>query len=145
MLPSVVTEFTPWMSLIGGVLIGLSAVFVMLFLGRVTGISGITTGAVGAAPDDGYWRIFFILGLIATPLLVTRLFDQTITQTVSTNVFGMIVAGLLVGCGTVLGSGCTSGHGVCGLARLSVRSLVAVVSFMAFALATVFILRHVLA
>ncbi|MBM9594828.1 YeeE/YedE family protein [Roseitranquillus sediminis] len=142
------TDFTPWMSLGGGILIGLSAVMVMALFGRIAGIAGITNGVLGAvvpmgsAPSDRGWRFAFILGLIAAPLTVA-LTGGTIEQTVSENLSGMALAGLLVGVGTGLGSGCTSGHGVCGIARLSRRSLVAVAIFMAAAFVTVFILRHV--
>lgn len=142
MLPITPTEFTPWASLAGGVLIGLSAVMAMALFGRIAGIVGITSGAVGAS--DRGWRIAFIGGLLAAPvawLLATGGFPE---QTVSDNFAGMAIAGLLVGVGTTLGSGCTSGHGVCGLARLSRRSLAAVVIFMVFAAATVFVLRHVI-
>ena len=149
MPPVVPTEFTPWASLFGGVLIGLSAVMVMALFGRIAGIAGISTGALGAIvptgsghSDDWAWRMAFIAGLIAAPLVVI-LFGGSVEQSVPSNLLGMSIAGLLVGFGTALGSGCTSGHGVCGLARLSVRSLVAVFTFMAFAAATVFVLRHV--
>ncbi len=148
MPPDIITPFTPWASLIGGILIGVSAVMVMALFGRIAGISGISTGAmsvlnplVGKADDWG-WRLAFLAGLIAAPLLV-GLAGGTVQQTVSDNLVGMAVAGLLVGIGTTLGSGCTSGHGVCGLARLSRRSLAAVATFMAFAGLTVFLLRHV--
>ena len=143
------TEFTPWGSLAGGVLIGLSAVMVMGLFGRIAGISGITGGFLGAvlpmrgAPRDRDWRVAFLLGLIAAPLLV-MLPGGTVSQSVPENLGGMAIAGLLVGLGTALGSGCTSGHGVCGLARLSRRSLAAVMTFMAAGFVTVFILRHVL-
>lgn len=148
MLPAVVTEFTPWASLIGGVLIGISAVMVMMLFGRIAGITGISTGALSliapsqAKAKDWDWRIAFIVGLIVAPLLVSFI-SGDIEQTVSDNVLGMALAGLLVGMGTTIGSGCTSGHGVCGLARLSSRSLAAVATFMLFAAATVFLLRHV--
>ncbi len=139
-----VTSFTPLASTLGGVLIGLSAVLVMALFGRIAGISGITTGAIPARRDDWDWRFAFVLGLVAAPLLVLLVSGEAVEQTVPGNVPMMIVAGLLVGFGTVTGSGCTSGHGVCGLARLSTRSLVAVLTFMAFAFATVFLVRHVL-
>ncbi|AXC49551.1 YeeE/YedE family protein [Paracoccus suum] len=145
---AVETAFTPWASLAGGVLIGLSAVMVMGLFGRIAGISGITAGFLGAiapmtrAPRDRDWRIAFLLGLIAAPPLV-MLLGGTVTQSVPRNLLRMVMAGLLVGVGTALGSGCTSGHGVCGLARLSRRSLVAVLTFMAAGVATVFVLRHV--
>lgn len=144
--PIIATGFTPWASLAGGALIGLSAVMVMTLFGKIAGIAGITRGAVmpmGGAPRDRGWRLSFLLGLIAAPLIFT-LFGGTIVQTVPGNLFGMGLAGLLVGIGTGLGSGCTSGHGVCGLARLSPRSLVAVLTFMAAGFVTVFVLRHVL-
>ncbi|UWQ22439.1 YeeE/YedE family protein [Jannaschia sp. W003] len=148
MLPVVPTAFTLWASLFGGVLIGLSAVMVMLVFGRIAGIAGISTGALSpaipgrdAAPDWG-WRLAFLGGLVAAPVLYVLIagpFEQAIPPSVP----GMALAGLLVGLGTGVGSGCTSGHGVCGLARLSGRSLVAVITFMLFAAATVLVLRHV--
>lgn len=148
MLPVVATEFTPWASLFGGFLIGLSAVLVMLLFGRIAGIAGISTGALSVilptheTAQDWTWRAAFILGLIVAPLAANAL-GAGIEQTVSNNLTGMVIAGFLVGIGTALGSGCTSGHGVCGLARLSIRSLSAVATFMIFAALTVFILRHV--
>ncbi len=148
-MPSyVVTEFTPWSALVGGALIGVSAVMVMVLFGRIAGIAGISTGALTAlgrlarSGDEGAWRVAFVAGLIAAPLFMAML-GRPVEQNVSDDVFGMALAGLLVGFGTTLGSGCTSGHGVCGLARLSSRSLAAVATFMAFAGATVFLLRHV--
>jgi uncharacterized protein len=142
------TAFTPWASLGGGVLIGLSAVMVMGLFGRIAGISGITNGFLGAvvpmsgAPKDRDWRVAFLLGLVAAPLAL--MLGGTVEQTVPSNPAGMAVAGLLVGLGTALGSGCTWGHGVCGLARLSRRSLAAVLTFMAAGFVTVFVLRHIL-
>lgn len=147
--PTIVTDFTPWVSLAGGMLIGLSAVIVMALFGKIAGISGITKSIIGVmtptgnAPQERDWRLAFVLGLIAAPVIY-RLVGGAIEQTVSSNLLAMAVAGLLVGFGTGLGSGCTSGHGVCGLARLSRRSFVAVVTFMAAGFATVFVLRHVL-
>jgi uncharacterized protein len=146
--PVTPTDFTPWLSLGGGILIGLSAVMVMAVFGRIAGISGIAKGALGvasagSAPGDRGWRVAFVLGLFAAPLAMA-LFGAPVEQTVSDNVVGMAIAGLLVGIGTAIGSGCTSGHGVCGLARLSQRSAVAVVTFMIAAAATVFVLRHAL-
>ncbi len=142
MLPITPTDFTPWASLGGGILIGVSTVMVMALFGRVTGIIGITAGA--ALWEDRGWRIAFIIGLIAAPLLWLLANGAMPQQTVSDNLPGMVIAGLLVGAGTALGSGCTSGHGVCGLARLSGRSLAAVITFMIFAAGTVFVLRHVI-
>jgi uncharacterized protein len=147
--PVTPTDFSPWMSLGGGVLIGLSAVMVMALFGRIAGISGIAKGVLGlvvpvdGAPGDAGWRIAFVLGLFAAPFAMA-LIGAPVEQTVSGNLVGMALAGLLVGVGTAIGSGCTSGHGVCGLARLSVRSLAAVLTFMAAAFVTVFVLRHVL-
>ncbi len=145
---SVPTEFTPWASLIGGGLIGLAAVLVMLFFGRIAGISGITVQAirplVAENLADWGWRAAFVLGLVASPLVALAVSDESVRQTVPGNLPAMVLAGFLVGFGTALGSGCTSGHGVCGLARLSLRSSVAVGVFMAAAFATVFVLRHVL-
>ncbi len=143
------TAFTPWASLGGGILIGLSAVMVMGLFGRIAGISGITKGFLGAVlptpgtPGDRDWRLAFGAGLITAPL-ATILVGGTVPQNVPSNLLGMAIAGLLVGLGTALGSGCTSGHGVCGLARLSRRSFAAVVTFMAAGFVTVFVLRHVL-
>lgn len=146
--PITPTEFTPLMSLAGGILIGLSAVMVMAVFGRIAGISGIARGALQAVPPSGGasgdagWRLAFVLGLLAAPLAALAA-GLPVEQTVSGNLFGMALAGLLVGIGTAIGSGCTSGHGVCGLARLSPRSAVAVVTFMLAAGVTVFVLRHV--
>lgn len=137
-----VTPFTPLASTLGGVLIGLSAVLVMALFGRIAGISGITTGALPMRRDDWDWRLAFVAGLIAAPLLVLAITGTPIRQTVPTDLTAMAIAGLLVGFGTVMGSGCTSGHGVCGLARLSPRSLVAVLTFMTTAFLTVLVLRH---
>lgn len=150
MLPSVATPFTPFASLFGGVLIGLSAVIVLLLFGRIAGISGITSAGLLTKASDWLWRLFFLAGLVLAPLMMSMLgLEQWgivfISELhISENLVGMALAGLAVGVGTVLGSGCTSGHGVCGLGRLSARSLVAVVVFMATAATTVFVLRHVL-
>ncbi|WP_405401739.1 YeeE/YedE family protein [Paracoccus sp. Ld10] len=139
------TTFTPWASLGGGILIGISAVMVMGLFGRIAGIAGITQGALAlpGAAGDRDWRIAFAIGLMAAPLAILAV-GGTIVQTVPGNLVLMIVAGLLVGTGTALGSGCTSGHGVCGLARLSGRSMAAVATFMAAGFVTVFVLRHLI-
>ena len=154
MEPSVVTAFTPLASLLGGLLIGISSLAVMFFFGRIAGISGITSTLIqrlGAAQSpDWLWRVFFIAGLISAPLLLKWSHldflgeGTSYPSTVSSNYIGMAVAGLLVGVGTVMGSGCTSGHGVCGLGRLSSRSLVAVLTFMLSAVVTVAVIRHVI-
>ena len=137
------TDFTPYASLLGGILIGLSALLVMFLFGRVAGISGISASALKQPLAESAWRVSFIIGLILAPLLIQVITNTEVEQTVSSNRVLMVVGGLLVGVGTVLGSGCTSGHGVCGLARLSARSLVAVVTFMFSAAITVWVVRHV--
>ncbi|WP_029352038.1 YeeE/YedE family protein [Bosea sp. 117] len=144
------TEFTPVASFVGGMLIGLSAVLMMLFEGRIAGISGIASrllppyreGAENGSAFAG--RLAFVAGLVAAPLLVGTVAGVPVIQTVSSNAGLMIAAGLLVGFGSVWGGGCTSGHGVCGIARLSPRSLVATGVFMATGFLTVFVLRHVI-
>ncbi|MEF2073076.1 YeeE/YedE family protein [Consotaella aegiceratis] len=135
------------MSLAGGLLIGLSSVLLMLWFGRIAGIVGIAARAMRAVAvplADRAWRIAFILGLVAAPVLVALFTGHPVHQTVSHDLALMAVAGGLVGFGTTLGSGCTSGHGVCGLARLSPRSMAAVAIFMAAGIATVFVMRHLL-
>ena len=138
------TEFTPWASLFGGAMIGLSAVLLMLWEGRIAGISGIAGHLLPPYRDKAFLsRLGFVVGIIAAPLLISLANGAPIAQTISSNIPLMIVAGLLVGFGSVWGNGCTSGHGVCGIARLSRRSLVATVVFMAAGIATVFLVRHV--
>jgi uncharacterized membrane protein YedE/YeeE len=141
---SAITPFTPVASTIGGMLIGLSAVLLMLFNGRIAGISGILARMFppyrGA---DAVSALAFVVGLMAAPLCYSAVVGAPVIQTVSANGALMAVAGLLVGFGTVCGGGCTSGHGVCGIARLSRRSLVATAIFMAMGFATVFVVRHV--
>ena len=137
------TAFTPVASLLGGVLIGLSATLLMAANGRIAGISGIVGRLLPPYADDGAaGRVAFVAGLVAVPLLALAATGTPVAQTVSDNLPLMIAAGLLVGFGSALGNGCTSGHGVCGLARLSRRSLVATLVFMATAMATVFLVRH---
>ena len=140
----VITPFTPIASTIGGALIGLAAVLLMLFNGRIAGISGILARLFPPyAGSDVASAAAFIAGLILAPFSYSMVSGAPVAQTVSSNVVLMAVAGLLVGFGTVYGGGCTSGHGVCGLARLSRRSLVATFFFMVAGFATVFIVRHV--
>ena len=137
------THFTPWLSLLGGMLIGLASGLFILFNGRIAGISGILGGMLRAARGDRFWRVAFLLGLIASPLiyaLAAPLPEMRIDASYPT----LVVAGLLVGIGTRYGSGCTSGHGVCGLSRRSPRSLTAVASFMFAGFATVFVARHII-
>ncbi len=140
-----ITTFTPVASTIGGTLIGLSAVLLMLFNGRIAGISGILARLFPPYRDtDLASAVAFVVGLMAAPLFYSAVIGAPVVQTVSTNTVLMAVAGLLVGFGTVYGGGCTSGHGVCGLARLSRRSLIATAIFMAMGFATVFVVRHVI-
>ncbi|AWC24070.1 putative transporter component [Aminobacter sp. MSH1] len=139
------TEFTPIASTVGGVLIGLSAVLLMAWDGRIAGISGIAARLLPPYLDGALLsRLGFVLGLVAAPLAYAAISSTDVVQTVSSNLPLMALAGLLVGFGSVYGNGCTSGHGVCGLSRLSLRSLVATLTFMATAFATVFAVRHVL-
>jgi uncharacterized protein len=139
------TTLTPIASLIGGGMIGLSAVLMMLFLGRIAGISGILSRLLPPYQDRAMIvRAAFIGGMIAAPLLVRAVTATPMQQTVSNNLPVLAVAGLLVGFGSVYGAGCTSGHGVCGLARFSVRSLAATLTFMTTAAVTVFIVRHLI-
>ena len=141
-----VTPFTPIASTIGGAIIGLAAVLLMLFNGRIAGISGILARLFPPyAGSDVAGAAAFIAGLILAPICYSIASGAPVAQTVSSNMVLMAVAGLLVGFGTVYGGGCTSGHGVCGLARLSRRSLVATVVFMVAGFATVFIVRHLIA
>lgn len=138
------TEFTPLASLLGGVLIGLAAILFMVANGRITGISGIASRLWPPYEDnDTPARAAFVAGLVAAPLVVLA-FGGAVEQTVGTNMSLLAIAGLLVGFGSVYGAGCTSGHGVCGLARLSKRSLAATATFMGTAFLTVLIARHVL-
>ncbi|MFO0990453.1 MAG: YeeE/YedE thiosulfate transporter family protein [Hyphomicrobiales bacterium] len=140
-----VTEFTPYSALAGGALIGLAAAAMMLLTGRIAGISGIAARLLPPADRQGVTeRLSFIVGLIAAPLLWIVVAGLPVIQSVSTNLVLMMVAGLLVGFGSVYGSGCTSGHGVCGLARLSPRSLVSVLVFIGAASLTVYLMRHVI-
>ena len=136
-------HFTPWASLIGGLLLGLSASLFILVNGRILGISGIVGGLLTPRAGDTSWRLAFVLGLVIAPSVYT-LFAGPVLATVDAGWATLIVAGLLVGVGTRYGAGCTSGHGVCGLSRLSPRSLVATLTFMGVAVITVFIVRHLL-
>jgi uncharacterized membrane protein YedE/YeeE len=137
-------HFTPVSSLVGGLLIGVGAVMLMLFLGRIAGISGIVGGLLGFDRRESGWRLAFVAGLIAGPLVVGLTKGALPVITVDASPLFVLAGGVLVGVGTRLGNGCTSGHGVCGLARLSARSLVATIVFMGVAAFVVFIERHVL-
>lgn len=133
--------FTPWTAFAGGMLIGLAAALFVLLNGRIAGISGILGGLLRPAGGDIAWRAAFIVGLVAAPL-VYLLFAALPRPQIDASYGALIAAGLLVGIGTRYGSGCTSGHGVCGLARLSPRSLVATLAFMGAGFVTVFVARH---
>ena len=134
-------HFTPWSSLGGGVLIGLAAAMLVLLSGRIAGISGIVGGLLRPAAGDSAWRAAFVIGLLLAPV-ATAFFARQPFPRIDAGFGTLAVAGLLVGLGTSYGSGCTSGHGVCGLSRLSPRSLVATAAFMAAGVATVFVMRH---
>jgi len=140
-----VTTFTPYLpSLAGGLLIGLSAALLLLLDGRIAGVSGIAGALLQRPARENVWRGAFIVGLVLGPVLLAALRGQWPVVHVLASWPTPVIAGLLVGFGTRLGSGCTSGHGVCGLARLSPRSVAAVVTFMAVAVATVFVGRHLI-
>ena len=137
------TSFTPWSSLAGGVLIGVAVALLLVLNGRIAGISGILGGLLAPRKGDTAWRVAFVAGLAGAPL-VYALFAVVPTLRIDADAHALALAGLLVGIGTRYGSGCTSGHGVCGLSRLSPRSLVATLAFMGSGFATVFVLRHLL-
>jgi uncharacterized membrane protein YedE/YeeE len=134
-------HFTPWTSLAGGMLIGAAAALLVLLSGRIAGISGIVGGLIALNRGDIAWRLAFVGGLLVAPL---AMIFYSVNPRIDAGMGTLALAGLLVGLGTRYGSGCTSGHGVCGLSRLSPRSLVATGAFMAAGIATVFVTRHLL-
>lgn len=134
-------HFTPWSSFAGGILIGCAAAMLILLNGRIAGVSGIAGRLLAGERGDIAWRVAFLLGLLLAPVAF-RLFGRLPFPRIDAGFGTLVVAGLLVGVGTSYGSGCTSGHGVCGLSRLSPRSLVATLAFMAAGMATVFFVRH---
>ena len=136
-------HFTPGISLLGGILIGLSSALCILVSGRIAGISSILGGLIRPHPSDVLWRLSFLLGLILAPVVVAA-FMPLPAPTIDASSEVLVVAGLLVGLGTRYGGGCTSGHGVCGLSRLSPRSLVATLCFMASGMGIVYLMRHLL-
>ncbi|WP_439104579.1 YeeE/YedE family protein [Celeribacter marinus] len=140
-----ITEFTPFASLIGGILIGLSAVMLMAFQGRVFGATGVLAGFMTPqSSSDWQWRALLLAGMVSGPL-VYRIFDGEMPAIdVPVSNIALIIGGFIVGLGVTFGSGCTSGHGVCGMARLSPRSITATVTFMIFTAITVYAVRHVL-
>lgn len=135
--------FTPWSSLAGGALIGLAAAMLALLNGRIAGISGVLGGLLKPVRGDIGWRVAFVAGLLSAPLL-HLLGGMELRPQIDAGYAALVLAGLLVGFGTRYGSGCTSGHGVCGLSRLSGRSLAATAAFMGAGFTTVFITRHLL-
>jgi uncharacterized membrane protein YedE/YeeE len=144
------TEFTPLSATIGGILIGLSAGLLWLTNGRTAGVSGVFGGVVPIRANDFSWRIVFLVALPVGAILGSWIGPQLLSEIndappqLSLSAAITVVAGLMVGAGTRLGGGCTSGHGICGLARFSIRSVVAVLVFMVVAMVTVFVVRHVL-
>jgi uncharacterized membrane protein YedE/YeeE len=138
-------NFTPWTALTGGILLGIASAAFILLNGRVLGISGIVGGLLAPRRGDIGWRLSFLLGLLLAPTALTLWAPGLIrAPRIDAGTLTLIAAGLLVGFGTRYGSGCTSGHGVCGLSRLSPRSLVATLAFMAAGFATVFVIRHLI-
>jgi uncharacterized membrane protein YedE/YeeE len=141
----ITTAFTPIASLVGGALIGLSAVMLMALTGRIAGVSGIVMRLLPPYADREFaGRLAFVAGLIVAPVVVLVVTGRLPAQTIQANAAILTLAGFLVGFGSVWGNGCTSGHGVCGLSRLSMRSLVATITFMATGIATVFVARHLM-
>lgn len=133
-------DFTPVSGLVGGLLIGSAAALLLLANGRIAGISGIMGGVLNPRKDETVWRAAFLAGLIAAPMLYALV--ATVDITVAAPLPLLVAAGLIVGFGTRLGSGCTSGHGVCGVSRLSWRSVIATITFMGAGIATVFVTHH---
>jgi hypothetical protein len=138
------TEFTPALSLFGGALIGLSAVLLMAFHGRIAGMTGILSGLLPPVASDWAWRAAFLAGAIAAPALIMATSDHAIAYESPVPTPWLMIGGLIVGVGVYFGSGCTSGHGVCGMARLSPRSIAATATFMLATAITVFVIRHII-
>lgn len=139
------TTFTPVTSLIGGVMIGLSATFLMLFLGRVMGATGILAGLIQPATSSEFkWRLALLAGMVSGPVAVFLGRGEMPALQIPVSAAMLILGGVIVGIGVTFGSGCTSGHGVCGMARLSPRSIAATLTFMVFTFATVYVTRHIL-
>jgi len=136
--------FTPGPAFLGGILLGLAAALFVILHGRILGISGIVSGLLSPKEGDINWRLSLVLGILSAPLLSSLFFDLHTTTVIDADWITLIVAGVLVGFGANYGSGCTSGHGVCGLSRLSPRSLVATLSFMSAGFLTAFVIRHLL-
>jgi uncharacterized membrane protein YedE/YeeE len=137
-------NFTPWSSLAGGALIGLAAAIKMVFNGRIAGVSGIVGGLLSPAAGDIGWRLMFVAGLVLAGVGYSVFYPGAFEYGVTRSHAALVVAGLLVGIGTRLGTGCTSGHGVCGISRFSGRSIVATLTFMATGFATVLVINRLL-
>ncbi len=137
-------NFTPYSALAGGILIGLSVTIMLLFNGRITGISGMISELLSPKPDEWLWRLAFLIGLIIGAFCFVYFFPEQYSPRTDFPLILLIAGGFLVGLGTKLGGGCTSGHGICGLARFSTRSLAATIIFMLAGAITVFIIRHVI-
>ena len=136
--------FTPGPAFLGGILLGIAAALYVILHGRILGISGIVSGLLSPKEGDIQWRFSLVLGLLSAPILASLFFGLHTMTVIDADWIAIIIAGVLVGFGANYGSGCTSGHGVCGLSRLSPRSLVATVSFMSAGFLIVFVIRHVL-
>lgn len=134
--------FTPVLSTIGGILIGLAAISLLLFNGRIAGISGIVAGILHPEKGNSLWRVVFIAGMLVGAMLIRWLHPEALAIEIDVSNAAILLAGFLVGIGTRIGNGCTSGHGVCGIGRLSIRSIVAVVIFFGSAAITSWIIRH---
>ena len=139
------THFTPWSALAGGILLGIASAAFILVNGRVLGISGILGGLLLPKRADSSWRVFFLLGMVLAPAALSLVAPELVSAPrIEAGSLAIVAAGLLVGLGTRYGAGCTSGHGVCGLSRLSPRSLVATLAFMTTGFATVYVIRHLI-
>ncbi len=136
------TSFTPGPALAGGILLGIAAALYVLINGRILGISGILGGLISPKKSDWLWRASFVLGLFTAPLWGKYVLQMNTTAVINADYITLIVAGLLVGFGARYGSGCTSGHGICGLSRLSPRSLLATLTFMGCGFLVVYLVRH---
>ena len=136
--------FTPGPAFLGGILLGVAAALYVILHGRILGISGIVAGLLSPKEGDVHWRLSLVLGLLSAPILASLFFGLHTMTVIDADWITIIIAGVLVGFGANYGSGCTSGHGVCGLSRLSPRSLVATLSFMSAGFLVVFVIRHVL-
>lgn len=144
MSETALTEFTPMMSFAGGLLIGLSALLLMLTWGRIAGMTAIIGGILPPLGADWSWKAAFLAGAILAPLALS-ISGHQVEYSVPVSTTALVVGGLIAGIGVTFGAGCTSGHGICGMARLSRRSMAATATFMAFAILTVFLIRHVFA